>query len=313
MNLRAAEPEDAQAVLALLAARDTADLGAPDCTLADVRQEWASPRLHLAGDTVVAETAGQLAGYAVIRRPGTYAVVAPGHEGGGIGTSLRRWAEDHDRRHRRLYHRQLVARENRRGRAHLRTAGYRILRTYWRMAVALDVIPPVGETPDGVLLRRPDLGADAVGLHRLDAVSFGANADYELEPFDVFSAEHLVAHDLEPALSRVAVHDGRIIGFTLTRHREHARVGFIDLLAVHPDFRRRGVARSLLAQTFAACARAGLREAQLGVASDNPAALALYEQVGMSAQFGFDAFERPVSGRARGDASGVAHAGHQAA
>jgi hypothetical protein len=41
-------------------------------------------------------------------------------------------------------------------------------------------------------------------------------------------------------------------------------------------------------------ASAGLREAQLGVASDNPRALRLYERVGMSARFRVDTYQRPV-------------------
>ena len=297
MKLRPADPGDAAAVHALVVARDLADLGAPDSTLADIEQEWRAAALDLTADTVVAETGGGLAGYAVIRRPGTYAVVDPACEGSGAGTALRRWAEDHDRRSRRLFHRQLVARTNRAGAIHLRSAGYAVLRTYWRMAVDLDGYAAADPPPAGVALRPLDLPGDAPALYDLDAVSFGENADFEPEPFPVFSAEHLGAHDLEPALSAIAEADGRIAGFALTRRRQDTGTGYIDLLAVHPAYRRRGLARTLLTHTFAACAAAGLQAAQLGVASDNPPAMALYEDVGMTPRFGFDAYERPVSER----------------
>jgi RimJ/RimL family protein N-acetyltransferase len=52
---------------------------------------------------------------------------------------------------------------------------------------------------------------------------------------------------------------------------------------------------ALLTQAFASFADAGLREAQLGVASFNERALRVYERVGMTPQLQFDIYERPVS------------------
>jgi len=46
---------------------------------------------------------------------------------------------------------------------------------------------------------------------------------------------------------------------------------------------------------IAQCAAAGLREAQLGVASDNPRALGLSERCGMTARFSADTYERAAS------------------
>jgi ribosomal protein S18 acetylase RimI-like enzyme len=71
-------------------------------------------------------------------------------------------------------------------------------------------------------------------------------------------------------------------------------VGFVDLLGVDPNERGRGLGSTLLRCAFASFAAAGLREAQLGVASDNPGALALYERVGMAPRHRADVFEKPV-------------------
>jgi hypothetical protein len=116
--------------------------------------------------------------------------------------------------------------------------------------------------------------ADATALHELDALSFSTNADYEPETFAQFQAEHLGAHDLDAALSRVAEGEAGIIGFLLARCWREESVRFIDVLA--------------------AFAAAGLREGQLGVASDNPRALGLYERAGMTPAFRVDAYARPV-------------------
>jgi GNAT superfamily N-acetyltransferase len=64
-------------------------------------------------------------------------------------------------------------------------------------------------------------------------------------------------------------------------------------LSVHPAHRGAGLATTLLQSTFSLGAEQGLREAQLGVASDNPRVLLLYERWD-DAAFRFDTFERPV-------------------
>jgi mycothiol synthase len=69
----------------------------------------------------------------------------------------------------------------------------------------------------------------------------------------------------------------------------------VDILAVHPDYQRRGLGSSLLRAAFHGFAAAGLREAALGVASDNPRALGLYEGVGMKARHRSDTYARQVS------------------
>jgi ribosomal protein S18 acetylase RimI-like enzyme len=84
------------------------------------------------------------------------------------------------------------------------------------------------------------------------------------------------------------------VGFLLSRRWVHEGVGFVDLLGVAPEERRRGLGAALLSTAFAAYAAEGLREAQLGVASDNPRALALYERVGMTARHRIDVLEKPI-------------------
>lgn len=70
----------------------------------------------------------------------------------------------------------------------------------------------------------------------------------------------------------------------------------MDLLGVHPNHRSRRLGTALLQNAFVHFAAAGLREAQLGVASDNPQALRLYERCGMTPRFRIVTFERPAVG-----------------
>jgi mycothiol synthase len=295
MRMRAPVPDDAPAVLAVLVARDVADLGAPDYALDDLRDEWRGSEFDLAADAVVVEADdGRVVGYAAVRGPGTLAVVAPDREGRGIGVRLLQWAERRERERGRERHRQWVAASNARGRELLRASGYERARSYWRMVRRLDDVAHGVKPPVGVGLRPLDVDGDAAALHALDAASFAANADYEPESFGAFCEEHLLAHDLDPELSCVAEDGGGVVGFLLARRWQHEAVGYVDILAVHPDQQKRGLGTALLRTAFVRFAVAGIREAQLGVASDNPRALRLYERVGMSTRFQFDTYERAI-------------------
>lgn len=294
MRLRPPSESDDEAVLAVLVARDIADFGAPDYTLEDLRDEWRATEFDLGADAVVAETAdGRVVGYAICRGPGTLAVVAPDAERHGVGAGLLEWSERHDRMRGARRHCQWVAHSNARARELLTTAGYEYERSYWRMSQEL-----AGLKADRVstpfVLRPLDPERDAVGLYECSATSFAANADFQPESLTAFCEQHVEAHDLAPELSIVAEDGGRVIGFLLARRWQHEAVGFVDMLGVAPDRQRRGLGGAMLLTAFGLFADAGLRAAELGVASDNPRALRLYQRVGMSPRFQADTYERAV-------------------
>jgi mycothiol synthase len=286
MRLRPPTPADAEAVAALIAARDVADLGVPDYTLEDVRQEWGLEEVDLARDAVVVEEGdGSVVGYALVRSLGAQVYVAPEHTGRGIGSRLLRWAEEHGGPRR-----QWVAERDAAGHELLERGGYETVRHYWRLErdLAAPVEPP--PPPEGIRLRALKPRADAEAVHALDAAAFAGSPDNRPMTLAAFRDEVLGAHDLDPALSLVAERDERLAGILLTRRWE--AIGYVDDLAVHPGEQGRGLGTTLLLSAFAAYRAAGLHAAQLGVASDNPRALRLYERAGMTQRFRFDVFER---------------------
>src|SRR5262245_3022595 len=72
--------------------------------------------------------------------------------------------------------------------------------------------------------------------------------------------------------------DGRIVGYICLW--EVADELHVTNVAVHPDLRRRGVARALLESVFARARAAGSRMVMLEVRPSNTEALALYESFG---------------------------------
>jgi ribosomal protein S18 acetylase RimI-like enzyme len=298
VRLRAATAADAEAVLAVIVARDVADLGRPDFTLDDLRDEWNATGFDLETDAVVAELNGyRIAGYAGIRRAGALVTVAPEAEGQGIGAHLLEWVERRERELGRTHHRQWVGSRNGQARDLLTSGGYACVRSHYRMVRALGDPDRIAAPPLAAVLRRPDFVADAEALHVLDVASFSSAPDYLPSSAGVFREEHLCAHDADAGLSNVAVEDGAMVGFLLTRRLADEDAGFIDLLMVHPDHQGRGLGTALLLTAFREYAAAGLGEAQLGVASDNPIALRLYERHGMRPRFRVDTYERPVARR----------------
>lgn len=76
----------------------------------------------------------------------------------------------------------------------------------------------------------------------------------------------------------VAEEDRRLVGTTLVTYA--ARAGWISSVAVHPEYRRRGYARSLVEQAHASIRHGRRGYALLEVLADNGAARALYEGMG---------------------------------
>jgi mycothiol synthase len=304
MRLRAPTIEDAPAVLEVLVARQMADIGMPDYVLEDLYDEWRANEFDLAADARVVEIEGRLAAYAVTRGPGTLVAVAPDYEGRGIGARLLEWAERRDHELGRAAHLQWIGSGNERGRALLEAAGYGLARSYWRLGLRLeDLSEQPRAAPAGLTLRSLDVEHDDVTLHALDAQSFAGAADYHPESLQAFQDEHLGAHDLDPELSRVAEFGGEVVGFLLARRWTDAPVVFVDILAVRPDRQGQGIGTTLLIETFRLARAAGLEDAQLGVASTNPRALAVYERLGMTPRCRYDTYVQPARSATTADKS----------
>lgn len=79
---------------------------------------------------------------------------------------------------------------------------------------------------------------------------------------------------------RVCEDDGVIIGNTVVLYRRGTDTARCYSLVVHPDHRRRGIARALLQHAEAAAVTRGCREMRLEVRPDNRAAIGFYRENG---------------------------------
>lgn len=295
MLLRAPARDDAAAVAELLEPRSLAAFGSSAGLLEDLREEWSSEGFDLSRDAVLAlDGDGTIVGYAVAHRFGTFATVDARREGEGLGTALLDWCE---RRQRELgweQHRTSTPAANIRAKNLLEGRGYRRVRSSVRMALALEDLIPARRPRGHVKLRKLDTQADGAAIHHVDRLAFEAVPGSEEESFAEFSEEHLKARDLDESLSQVAERDSAVVGFALMRRRKEDSAAYVDILAVDPSEHRQGIGRALLEAAFIAAREAGLKEAQLGVYSDNQRAMSLYTSLGMEQRAQLDVYKRPV-------------------
>ncbi len=293
-RLRPSSPEDAEAVLRVIAARDSRDFDGEGFIREMLVDQWRVSEFNPAADAVVAEAEGVVVGYGALFIPGALAFVDPGHERQGIGSALLGWAEARALERGRETHRQPIPESNTGAQELMADAGYRRARSVVKMARALGAPPAVPSPPAGIRLDVLDVARDGHAVHAADAAAFADSPDYEPESFSAFHDEHLETPELDPSLSRVARRGDAVAGFTLCRRRGPG-IGYVDLLAVQKSERGRGLGTALLLITFAAFAQAGLHEARLEVASDNPGAFRIYERAGMTPGDRVEVFEKPVA------------------
>jgi ribosomal protein S18 acetylase RimI-like enzyme len=285
MRLRMPTPADAEAVAALVIAVDVKELGEADYTLDDLHDEWREPGFELHTDAVIAEEGDIAVGYAHFRGHDVMVCVDPEREGQGAGTMLHGWAQARARERGMSTLRQMIGDRGDSGRAFLHARGYERTRSYWRME--RDVAPAEPSL-------RAFQPADAPALHAIREAAFSRNPDYEPATGPEWFARELEVQSFDPALTRVATHEGEPVGFATVRRWEDG-VAYLSTLAVRPDAWGRGLGSTLLQSVFSAAGAAGRRQVHLNVASDNPNALRLYERVGMTQRWRIDAYERPVA------------------
>ena len=73
--------------------------------------------------------------------------------------------------------------------------------------------------------------------------------------------------------------DGRLCAYCMTLLLPPYE-GCVLSIATHPDFRRKGLAREMLTETFAEAEKLGIKELTLEVRVGNTAAISLYESLG---------------------------------
>jgi ribosomal protein S18 acetylase RimI-like enzyme len=272
-------------------------------------------------DLVIVEIGDRVVGYVRVewldqtdggRSYDRVCILEPGARGRGIGAAMLRWSEarirqiaaGHDADRPRWFGAENWDADER-GRRLLTSNGYASVRTFFDMVrPALDDLPPV-ELPEGFAVR-PIGPADLRAVWEAEGKAFRdhwGGVDESEEAFQRFVNEPR----LDLSLHVVAFAGDEVAGAVLNviDDAENAlferRRGLLDSVFVRRPYRKRGLARALIAWSLHLLRERGMTSAWLGVDADNAnAALHLYTTCGFEIGRSTTAYRKPLDGTGDG-------------
>lgn len=232
--------------------------------------------------------------------------VLPEFRGRGIGRAL---LDDNERRARELAATHDTSRgrvlgswtgeHQERAHALLRDAGYREVRWFFEMLrPTLDDVVHM-PVPEGLVVR----GGSAEMFRDVWLAIVEAFEDHwgGFDDSDASLQRWKDSPNANPSLWLIAFDGDQIAGGvinTINRAENEAlglKRGWLDIVFTRRPWRRRGLARALLGQSFDVLREAGMTSAVLGVDADNPSgALGLYETAGFEVDARFSAWRKPM-------------------
>lgn len=303
---RPARRDDLDALVELHQARDLADVGFVDQSRDEIVIDWAAPRFDFDRDTVVVVAPdGAIAAYGIVLAldPSVQVFgggkVHPDLAGLGLGAALldetERMALDRLPAGVTAPFRTASPATDHRAVELITGRGYHPVRSFWHMQRPLPVEGPHTPTPPGIALR-PGTADDEQMAYRILDQAFSEHFGYERMTFEDWQHEHHGDPGYDPTLMVMAFVADEPAGVAVN-FRADDGAGWVGELGVLEPFRRRGVARALLARSFAALAARGHDEVRLGVDTENTTGAAhLYESAGMTVRRRYDVFEKRLTG-----------------
>ncbi|TYB51492.1 GNAT family N-acetyltransferase [Nonomuraea sp. PA05] len=305
-TIRRPRVDDAAAIHELVAASDTAVIGAADSTLEDITDELVEPGFDRERDGWLAHDAGgRLDGWAWACRNGdsdlvdVEVVVRPGVDGLAEElwpTVLARAAElGKERGHDTVTLHIGVYRADGGKRARVEALGFEPGTSFHRMRIDHDgpIEPPAA--PPGLTLHSG--GSDEVRreAHRVHQEGFAEHFGFVQVSYEQWYERRQASSSTDWSQLTLARLDGRPAALLVGNDQFllDEGCGYVATLAVLPEYRGRGLGRFLLRHAFAADAARGRKGTILHVDSNNTTpALGLYESAGMRLVMAIDVWQR---------------------
>ena len=297
-GLRVPSRGEAAAIAAVLNDRSRALTGRRDVTEEDLAHWFDEPGLEPERDMrVVVGPDGVLVGYADLggddAGPAWIDVrLRPGWEPAGpdLLVEMERCASLRGAPPRAL--RAVIHAEDSGARELFEKAGYRFLRSGYRMELDLAEVPPAPTWPDGLAPRRlgPGEGRRAYGAY---IEAFDDSPDFHALPYEQW-AFWLFDNPDDLAFAFLVEDGNDVAGLSISRERRGGDVdlGWIHVIGVRPPWRRRGLGRALLLHALGELRARGKPRAGLGVDGANGIAVRLYETEGMRIVRRNDVYEK---------------------
>jgi mycothiol synthase len=183
----------------------------------------------------------------------------------------------------------------------LKRAGYIAIRSDYEMRIDMETQPIAPNPPDGFKIRMFDEEQDFHAFVHAFRNSFSDHFGHVDQPFekDVEEFKHWFTTDklIDPTLIFLAIDENtdEIVGYVMGMKEAHGdpTVGYIELVGVLRDYRRRGLAQTLLYHAFNEFWNRDKKSVMLGVDGDSLTnAVSLYKRVGMVIKFQYGLYEK---------------------
>jgi mycothiol synthase len=300
LTVRAPTPADAAGIAGVLNAHGASTGRPADETAEGVERWFALEDLDPAHDMFLAVEDRRIVGYADVSAPGDdpEVVYVDLRVPPGRPRVVERLLEEVERRAHVLgepgAHLRAPASEGDEDyRAALARRGFRVVRSSF--TTEIDLAEPGEEPlwPDG-LTSRPFQPGEERAVYDAYVEAFADHWGFVPESFGDWCTWNLGAND-DTSVWRLVEDGGEIAALCVSKpsRGEDPTLGWVSILAVRRPWRRRGLARALLLESFGLFRSIGRRRAALGVdAESTTGALALYEGVGMRVTSRSDTWER---------------------
>lgn len=289
LEVRHPTAQDAEAVHALITAREIANHGEPDETLDDVIAEWKD--LNLEEDVwLVYSPDEMLVGYAAVyeEKEGyqLFWYSHPEHTEEGLEAQLlaqcqqrtsEKLTKNDDKDEARLW--MFISEVDKVDVGVVEAAGFEPYKYYFRMQANSQQEPSAPQWPQGSKLRTIEPGQDDQAVFDFIYTEFDWEGRGEPPKFDWWQGFMMRVDHFVPELWFLLEQDGEIIAAALCY--DYPQNGWVRQLAVKKDLRRKGLGSEMLKHVFGVFYRRGQPKVSLVVDSTNPKAQNFYKNVGM--------------------------------
>lgn len=275
---------DAGAVAQVMAANEMVIMGEIHIEEADIVADWQRPSFDVSAATVgVLGPSGELVAYAECSGGARAdAAVHPEHWDRGIGTALAGWISARAAELGEPIIGMPVP-QGSPGDRLLDSLGWFTRWETWVLVLPEEAAIPARELPAGYAVRAAT-EQDHEQVWTVIEDAFLEWAEREREPYTDWFATTIERPGAEPWNVRVITDpDGDVVAAAVLAMTEDSREGYISKLATRKDQRNRGLAQTLLADTFDAARAHGATRTTLSTDS-RTGALDLYLRVGMQVE-----------------------------
>jgi mycothiol synthase len=298
------EPEDINDITGLISAAYLAESGGSDFSEEELVNSWQRQGFNLAEDAwkVVSLDGNQVVGYVELWNRSHHAYlmadgyVHPEFCGQGIGRSLLRLIEERAVDHIKISDSRLrvfilngVDGANKSAVQLHEQEGYQPSQYFFRMKIHMDSLPHSPEWPTGIDWQ-PFQPGEEKAVFEVIAEGFPEYWGPNSRGLDEWK-RRMERDRFDPSLWFIAWHVDKIAGCSLCHIK--GENGWINQLAVRPQWRKKGLGMALLQQSFREFYSRDIKTAALGVDADNSTgATRLYEKVGMQVVHKYIVFEK---------------------